>query len=202
MKKTGKKKLIIILLVVAACIGVSLRIIYVNKHARLPEYKVYARGESIEKDGFSYAVEDATLYHMSDFEKVYNDGRRYMSGRTDDDLLILVVRIRLDVVGDTNTFNVPDNYLESVDVLSMVDNDNFAVFNPSLADGTFRSGGSLNYVFCLYKENYAAKDWKRIKELRMDYEIVYSGYPVRASLDVGTVSWYRASDAGKEQGGK
>ena len=202
MKKTGKKKLIIILLAVAACIGVSFRIIYVNKHARLPEYKVYARGESIEKDGFSYAVEDATLYHMSDFEKVYNDGRRYMSGRTDDDLLILVVRIRLDVVGDTNTFNVPDNYLEAVDVLSMVDNDNFAVFNPSLADGTFRSGGSLNYVFCLYKENYAAKDWKRIKELRMDYDIVYSGYPVRASLDVGTVSWYRASDAGKEQGGK
>lgn len=202
MKKTGKKKLIIILLVVAACIGVSLRIIYVNKHTRLPEYKVYARGESIEKDGFSYAVEDATLYHMSDFEKVYNDGRKYMSGRTDDDLLILVVRIRLDVVGDTNTFNVPDNYLESVDVLSMVDNDNFAVFNPSLADGTFRSGGSLNYVFCLYKENYAAKDWKRIKELRMDYDIVYSGYPVRASLDVGAVTWYRASDAGKEQGGK
>ena len=202
MKKTGKKKLIIILLVVAACIGVSLMIIYVNKHARLPEYKVYARGESIEKDGFSYAVEDATLYHMSDFEKVYNDGRKYMSGRTDDDLLILVVRIRLDVVGDTNTFNVPDNYLESVDVLSMVDNDNFAVFNPSLADGTFRSGGSLNYVFCLYKENYAAKDWKRIKELRMDYDIVYSGYPVRASLDVGAVTWYRASDAGKEQGGK
>ena len=58
------------------------------------------------------------------------------------------------------------------------------------------------YVFCLYKENYAAKDWKRIKELRMDYDIVYSGYPVRASLDVGTVSWYMASDAGKEQGGK
>ncbi len=186
-----KKSLFIILPVAVICAAVALRIIYVNKHARLPEYRTYARGESLEKDGFSYEVSDAALYYPSDFEAVYNNGERYMAGRTDEDLRILVVKVRLSVAGGDGAFNVPDNYLESVDVLSMVDNDNFTLFNPSLADGTFRSGDLLNYVFCLYKENYAAKDWDRINDLKMEYHIIYSGYPIRESLDVGDVSWYR-----------
>ena len=59
--------------VITAVACVAVRIVWV--HARIPENKIYARGERlVDKKGFIYTIEDATLYYPSDFERLYNNG--------------------------------------------------------------------------------------------------------------------------------
>ena len=189
------KQICIFIFVIMMMAGIVARIVWVNRHARIPENKIYAMGESLYKDGFTYTIQDAVLYYPSDFEKVYTNGSKYIAGRSDDNLRVMVVKIKLELDGDSNSrFSTPDNYLEAEDVLCMVDNDNFGGFNPSLSEGNFRSGDLLNYVFPIYKENYTEKGWKKINNLQMNYDIVYSNYPIRECMDVGTVRWYEETE--------
>ena len=177
--------------VIAAVACVAVRIVWVNTHARIPENKIYARGESlVDKKGFIYTIEGATLYYPSDFERLYNNGEKYIKTRTEEDLRVLVVQIKLESKGDNSSFDVPSNYLEGAEVLCMVDNDKFSDFNPSLVSGEFRLGDQLNYVFPIYKENYPKRDWDRINHLDVNYDIVFSTYPVRECMDIGEVKWY------------
>lgn len=61
--------------VITAVACVAVRIVWVNTHARILENKIYARGERlVDKKGFIYTIEDATLYYPSDFERLYNNG--------------------------------------------------------------------------------------------------------------------------------
>ena len=78
--------------VITAVACVAVRIVWVNTHARIPENKIYARGESlVDKKGFIYTIEGATLYYPSDFERLYNNGEKYIKTRTEEDLRVLVV---------------------------------------------------------------------------------------------------------------
>lgn len=159
------------------------RIYYVNKHARLPEINTVVVGDTLFYEGYNYTVLDAVMYGFDEYNNQFFDGS-LTDNRTDDDCKVILVSMRLDKVEADKTFS-PSGYIEYGDIANEFDIFTFPDLNPTLADGTFRSGDTIYLAYEIYKENMSAQMWGDV--LHLPYRIVFGSYPVKNCMELGDI---------------
>ena len=181
-----KKKYIILPFIILALCIIICRIIYVTKNARTPVVNKISQGESVVYKGVEYSVLDATLWEYNDFFKHYEDVADYASDIEDDTIMILLVELKASINAEENVLDleIPIEYLNifnGVDVF-MAD-----ALNPSLSEGTFKSGDSIYIPYEIYKENLTTEQWEQVVNREITYDLSLGTYPEKNKLMIETV---------------
>jgi hypothetical protein len=188
-----RKKLIAALVIGLLAVGISIRIYYVNKNARLPEINTVAQGDTVTFRGLEYRVLGATLWDYDDYFIEYPDLIDYKDTETEYKRKILLVECQIVVVDDENVFDtyIPIKY---EDLFNGTDTFMVRDMNPSLVSDELKSGETLLIPYEIYEENLTKEQWNRVEALDIEYDMVLGTYPVKNELMVTDIKEARPSE--------
>ncbi len=176
--------IILSLIALAAIVLYVIRVYNVNKNALLPEYQVYSQTEQVEYKGINYGIQSATMMNYNEF---FKKNPQYVDYSIPDDgeRKVIVVEYSAELVDDGARLEtyIPIKYLY---VFNSFDPMLFDDMNPSLANGSFKSGDTFTIVYEIYKNNLSEKEWKNIENT--EYRLIFGAYPVRKEIVLSDIN--------------
>ena len=163
------------------------RIYYVNRHSRLPEINRISQGESVLYRGLEYTVVHAELWEYADFFEQNQEWQDY-EGEGDEyaGAKLLLVEYRLEKGAEENTLDlyIPiqlGNWFNGMDPFMT------AAMNPSMEEGTFRSGDTVVIPYVVYTVLLTDSQRQEVEDMSAQYLAVLGTYPVRNELVISDV---------------
>lgn len=172
------------LIILAVIVLYAIRVYNVNKNALLPEYQIYGQTEKVEYKGINYGIQSAT---MMDYDAFFKENPQYGQYSIPDDgeRKVLLVEFSAELAADgarVETY-IPIKYLY---VFNSFDPMLFDDMNPSLANGSFKSGDTFTIVYEIYKNNLSKKEWQNIENT--EYRLIFGVYPVRKEIVLSDIN--------------
>lgn len=165
----------------------SWRICYVNQHARMPETNQIAQGDSVSYRGLKYTVVHAELWEYADFFEQNQEWQDYESeGEEYIGAKFLTVEYRIEKDAEENTLDlyIPiqlGNWFNGMDPFMT------AAMNPSLEEGTFRSGDTVVIPYVIYTVLLTDSQCQEVEDMSAQYLAVLGTYPVRNELLISDI---------------
>ena len=156
---------------------ISLRIIYVNINARLPEEKCIYGREKLMINDVEYNVENAYLYNYDDYIKYYNLDSNELCDKSDHSTIkVVVIELKIKANGDnTVSFDMPIQYFNSH---TYIDLDSMLQINKAMLEkGYILNDTVIELPYFINKENLRQEQWSKVVNNEIKYNLVFSSYP-------------------------
>ncbi|MBE5947251.1 MAG: hypothetical protein E7259_10010 [Lachnospiraceae bacterium] len=175
------KKKIKVFVACVILISIIIQIIYVNKHARIPDINIIKAGDELIYEGCKYTVIESVIYGFEDYNDKFFNGE-LTDKRTNSDCKVILVTVKLEIDDEINIFS-PDIYIEYGHIANEFDVFNFKDLNDNLIKGEFHSGDTILLPYEIYKENMTVEMWNDV--MNLSYRLVLGTYPIKNCMDIG-----------------